>query len=111
MCPAFSATSAMTTGSATKIADQGKPGRCAEGSPNQSALLTPDRSSRQWSTVFPLPPGERIRPKTRSKPQDIRWPTTSPREIAIRDQNPRRHTTAGPVSNIVVRAVHWFCGQ
>lgn len=71
-CPAFSATSAMTTGSATRIADHEKSGPCTDGKPNQSALATPDRSSRQWSVTLPLASWEWIFPKTVSKPHDMR---------------------------------------
>lgn len=110
-CPAFSATSAMTTGRATRIADHSKDGPCSVGSPIQSALPTPERSSRQWSVSLPLASSEWILPKTRSDTQETPYPKTSPRKIAIRDQKPRRQTTARPVNSIVSRAVHWSCGQ
>ncbi|CAM5696477.1 hypothetical protein SANTM175S_01177 [Streptomyces antimycoticus] len=69
-CPAFSAISAITTGSATSTADQWKLGACSDGRPIQSALATPDRSSRQWSVTRPLPSIEWILPKTRSRTQE-----------------------------------------
>lgn len=50
-------------------------------------------------------------PKTRSKTQEIAYPKSSPRKIAIRDQKPRRQTTASPVKSITSNAVHWSCGQ
>ncbi|CAM5227270.1 hypothetical protein SXANM310S_07449 [Streptomyces xanthochromogenes] len=39
------------------------------------------------------------------------YPKISPRKIAMRDQKPRRHTTARPVNSITISAVHWSCGQ
>lgn len=68
--PVFSATRAITTGSATRIADHWKDGPWKCGSPIQSALETPDRSSRQWSVTLPLGLMEWILPKIRSKAQE-----------------------------------------
>ncbi len=110
-CPAFSAISAMTTGRATRIADHSKDGPCRSGRPIQSARPTPDRSRRQWSVTSPLASAAWIRPKIRSSAQDRAYPKTRPRKIAIRDQKPRRQTTARPVNSITNRAVHWSCGQ
>lgn len=68
--PAFSAIRAMTTGSATRIADHSKLGAWKDGSPIQSASATAERSRRQWSTASAPPAGEWIFPKTRSSTQD-----------------------------------------
>ncbi len=109
--PAFSATSAITTGRATRIADHSKAGAWKDGSPIQSAWPTAERSRRQWSTASAPPAGEWILPKTRSSTQESRYPKTSPRKIAIRERKPRRQTTASPVKSITSSAVHWSCGQ
>jgi hypothetical protein len=101
----------MTTGRATRIADHSKLGPWKDGSPIQSACPTAEKSSRQWSVSLPLPSTEWILPKIRSRAQDRMYPKTSPRKIAIRDQKPRRQTTARPVNSITSRAVHWSCGQ
>src|SRR4051812_5009788 len=69
-CPAFSATRAMTTGRATRIADHWNDGPWKDGSPIQSALPTPERSSRQWSVTLALASTEWIFPKIRSQAQD-----------------------------------------
>lgn len=70
-CPAFSATSAMTTGRATRIADHWNVGPWNVGSPTQSAFPTAERSRRQWSVTLPLASIEWMRPKIRSKTQEI----------------------------------------
>ncbi len=111
MCPVFSAIRAITTGRATRIADHSNCGAWKDGRPIQSASATPERSSRQWSTASGPPTAEWIFPKTRSKSAEIAYPKISPRKIAMRDQNPRRHTTARPVNSMVSSAVHWSCGQ
>ncbi len=111
MCPAFSAISAMTTGRAIRIADHSKAGAWKDGRPIQSALATAERSSRQWSTAASPPTVEWIMPKSRSKIQEMPYPKSRPRKIAMRDQNPRRQTTAAPVNSMVSSAVHWSCGQ
>lgn len=110
-CPAFSATSAITTGNATSTADHWKAGASKLGRPSQSALVTPERSSRQWSVTLPLPSAEWICPNTRSRTQDSPYPNTRPRKIAMRAKNPRRPTTARPVNSMTSSAVHWSCGQ
>lgn len=107
----FSATSAITTGSATRIADHSKLGAWKVGSPIQSAFPTPERSRRQWSTAAAPPAGELILPNTRSRTHDSTYPKTSPRKIAMRERKPRRQTTASPVNSITASAVHWSCGQ
>ncbi len=105
--PAFSAISAITAGSTSRMKANLKSGRCQPatslpsapvvvcgGNPNHEAAFTPDQSTRSWLVACVAPPStDVIGPAVRSSSQDSRYPKTRPTKIAIRLMKPR--TTDG----------------
>lgn len=108
-CPAFSAMSAMTAGSATRMAEVWNSGAWNVGSPIHAASATWERSTRSALTTCPGASwsGTRVAPKTRSNSHDTRKPNTSPSSTVIRPRKPRSSTVASTTNAMVSRPTHW----
>ncbi|CAM5503690.1 hypothetical protein SGLAM104S_01104 [Streptomyces glaucescens] len=78
-------------------------GRGEDGRPIQSACPTAERPGASGRRPCRRRPPSGL-PDARSSTQDMPYPKTRPRKIAIRDQKPRRHTTASPANSITASA-------
>ena len=123
--PVFSAMSAMTAGSTSRIAVTVKLGVChpttslpsaattvCDGKPNHAASPTSEVSQRRCVVASVAPPStEVIWPTVLSSSQDSAVPKIRARKTAMRLMNPRNATAATIVKVIVASATHWSCGQ
>src|SRR2546421_737350 len=124
-CPVFSAISAITDGSTSRMNTTLKCGRgqpttslpsgpvvVCGGNPNQSAALTPAQLTRSCVVTFWAAASyDVILPNATSKTHDSTYPKIRPRNTAIRPRNPRNPSAIAITASMVSSATHWSCGQ